>query len=94
MRNFAFGAFLLIIVSASCFITYISFNYVLYNPDSGVDTLLNEKASEMMNANNFAKWTNTRSNIATGFGMMGVISLFIAILLFVIGAVRTSKRLT
>jgi hypothetical protein len=91
MRNFAFGAFILIIVAAFCFIIYIVFNYAIYNPDSGVDTILNEKANELMNTRNLDKWNNTRDNISTGFGMMGVISLFLAIILFVMSALKTGR---
>lgn len=91
MRGFALGAFTLIFVAAFCFIMYIAFNYVLYNPDSGIDTILNEKASDMMNVDNFAKWTNSRNSISTGFAMSGVICLFLAIMLFVMEALRTTR---
>jgi Na+/H+ antiporter NhaC len=91
MRNYAFGAFLLVIVAAICFIVFVVFNYALYNPDSGVDTILNEKAAELMNERNLAKWNNTRANISTGFGMMGVICLFLAIILFVLSALKTRR---
>lgn len=91
MRGFAIGAFLLVVVAAFCFILYIVFNFVLYNPDSGIDTILNEKATDMMNENNLAKWTTSRSNLATGFAMSGVICLFLAILLFVLGALRSTR---
>lgn len=91
MRNFAIGAFLLVFVAAFCFIMFIVFNYVLYSPDVGVDTILNEKASELMNANNFAKWTHSRNSISTGFGMAGVICLFSAIAIFVLNAIKTAR---
>ena len=91
MRNFAFGAFILVFVAAFCFIMFIVFNYVLYSPDVGVDTILNEKASELMNANNFAKWTHSRNSISTGFGMAGVICLFSAIAIFVLNALKTGR---
>ena len=82
---------MLVMVSAICFILFVVFNYVLYNPDSGVDTILDEKANDMFNPNNLGKWSNTRGHIATGFGMAGVVTLFAAILSFVLMSIKTMR---
>lgn len=81
--RFPFMAFLCVIISGLCFSVFIVFNYAYNNPDSGVFTILDEKASEQMSSKWYNWFTERRERIVNGFGMAGVVILFVAIIITV-----------
>lgn len=89
--KYAIAGIMFVIVATICFILYIIFNFVLYNPDTGIETILNEKAQDMFNQNNLDKWNYTRANIATGFGISGVVCMGISFALFIAAAFESRR---
>jgi len=83
MRNYAFASILLIIVGALVFTMFIMFNYVLYNSDSGVDTTLDDMATERFSADWLTWYTGVSDNIKTGFQMLGPLLMGVGFILFV-----------
>lgn len=81
--RWATASLILIAVSSICFTLFIVFNWVLYNPDTGVETTLDEFAQ--LNFNRYYRnwWDGITNNIAFGFGLSGVLILFLAIACFV-----------
>ena len=92
MRNYAFASILLIIVGALVFTIFIMFNYVLYNSDSGVDTTLDDMATERFSANWLAWYTGVSDNIKTGFQMLGPLLIGVGFILFIASKAHTSEK--
>ena len=77
------ASLLFIIVASFCFVLFIVFNWVLYNPDTGIDTTLNEFAQQHFNRNYRIWWDGITNNIAFGFGLSGVFCLLVAIICYI-----------
>lgn len=82
MKGWAMASITFVFVSAFCFGLYILFNFVLYNPTSGIDTILDNLASDHFNPTNLAKYTSTSNTIATAFGFSGILCLGLAFLCY------------
>jgi len=80
--RWASASLLFIIIMALCFSLFIVWNWVLYNPDSGVETTLNEFAHERFNANYVSWWDGIQSNLRSGFGIAGIVCMFLAIICY------------
>lgn len=81
--KFPLASILLIFVACFCFIIMFMFDYILFDSDTGIDTQLSEKASELMDTTRYNWYNDIRANLKTGFGMIGVVLFGIAILLFI-----------
>jgi len=57
---------------------------VLYNPDTGIDPTLDEFAQKHFNRQYRNWWAGITNNIAFGFGLSGVICMFLAIICYVV----------
>jgi len=77
------ASLMFIIVMSFCFVLFIIFNWVLYNPDSGIDTTLTEYAQENFNRYYLNWWNGITNNISFGFGLAGVLCLFLSIICYV-----------
>ena len=74
---------LFIIVMSFCFTLFIVFNWVLYNPDTGIEPTLDEFAQESFSRYYRQWWDGITNNIAFGFGLSGVLCLFLAIICYI-----------
>lgn len=86
------ASFMLVVVASFCFVLFIVFNWVLYNPDSGVETTLDEFAQEQFNRNYLNWWDSITDNISFGFGLAGVVCMFLAIICYVASVFDSRQR--
>ena len=77
------ASFIFIVVMSFCFVLFIIFNWVLYNPDSGIDPTLDEFAQKHFNRYYQNWWGGITNNISFGFGLSGVICMFLAIICYI-----------
>lgn len=87
------ASFIFIIVMSFCFCLFIIFNWVLYNPNSGIETSLDEFAQDNFNRHYRNWWNGITNNISFGFGLSGVICMFLAIICYIVDAVGHRNRL-
>ena len=86
------ASLMFVAVASFCFVLFIVFNWVLYNPDSGVDTTLDEFAQQHFNRYYKNWWDGITNNIAFGFGLSGVLCLFIAFICYIASVFGSDKR--
>lgn len=86
------ASLIFVIVASFCFVLFIVFNWVLYNPDTGVDTTLDEFAQKHFNRYYQNWWSGISNNIAFGFGLSGVVCLFLAIICYVASVFGSDRR--
>ena len=77
------ASLILIIVASFCFVAFIVFNWVLYNSDNGIYTILDGFANQFFNRHYLNWWDGINSNIAFGFGLSGVVCMFLAIICYI-----------
>jgi hypothetical protein len=75
-----------VMVMALCFTAFIVFNWVLYNPDSGIDTTLGKRADADFNRHYQDWWDNIHNSISAGFAIAGVTCMFLAIICYIADA--------
>ncbi len=81
--RWASASLMFVIVMAMCFSLFIVWNWVLYNPNTGVETTLNEFAQERFNANYIDWWDSIQNNLKAGFGLAGIVCMFLAIICYI-----------
>ena len=81
--RWATASLLLVAVASFCFVLFIVFNWVLYNTDNGVFTILDGFANKFFNRYYLNWWDGINSNIAFGFGLSGVVCLALALVCYV-----------
>ena len=86
------ASFIFIIVMSFCFVLFIIFNWVLYNPDTGVFTILDDFAGRFFNRNYLNWWDGINTNIAFGFGLLGVVCMFLAIICYIASLFESNRR--
>lgn len=86
------ASLLFIIVMSFCFVLFIVFNWVLYNPDSGIDPTLDEFAQKSFNRYYRNWWDGITNNISFGFGLAGVVCLFLAIICYVASVFGSDRK--
>ena len=86
------ASFIFIIVMSFCFVLFIIFNWVLYNPDTGIDSTLDEFAQQNFNRYYRSWWDGITNNISFGFGLSGVVCLFLAIICYIASLFESSRR--
>jgi len=86
------ASFIFIVVMSFCFVLFIVFNWMLYNPDTGVETMLDEYAQQHFNRNYRDWWDGINTNIAFGFGLAGVFCMFVAIICYIASVFETRKE--
>ena len=86
------ASLLFIVVMSFCFVLFIVFNWVLYNPDSGIEPTLDRSAQKLFSRSYLDWWDNINNNIAFGFGLAGVVCMFLAIICY-IASVFDTRRL-
>ena len=86
------ASLMFVAVASFCFVLFIVFNWVLYNPDSGVDTTLDEFAQQHFNRYYKNWWDGITNNIAFGFGLSGVLCLFIAIICYIASVFGSDRK--
>jgi len=86
------ASFIFIIVMSFSFTLFIVFNWFLYNPDTGIEPTLSRSAQSIF-SRYYLDWLDRiNTNIAFGFGLSGVVCLFLAIICY-IASVFDSRRL-
>lgn len=85
--RFAIAGLIFVFVAAICFSFFVMFNYILYNPDDGVQTILNESVDNIFSPTYQDAWNTTTSNIEFGFGLSGVVCMGIAFACFIADAI-------
>ena len=86
------ASFMFVIVMSFCFSLFIIFNWVLYNPDTGIETTLDSFAQENFNRYYRDWWNGINTNISYGFGLAGVICLFLAVICYLADALSGTRR--
>lgn len=86
------ASFIFIVIMSFCFILFIIFNWVLYNPDTGIETTLDEFAQQNFNRYYRNWWSGITNNIAFGFGLSGVVCMFLAIICYVASVFDSKPR--
>jgi amino acid transporter len=81
--RWASASLLFVVVMALCFVLFVVFNWILYNPDSGVNTILDEFAQEGFNRYYRHWWNNLHNNISAGFAIAGIVCMFLAIICYI-----------
>ena len=74
-----------------CFTLFIVFNWFLYNPDTGIQPTLDEFAQESFSRSYLDWWDNINTNIAFGFGLAGVVCMFLAIICYIADVFDTRR---
>ena len=87
------ASFIFIVVMSFCFILFIVFNWILYDPDAGIDPTLDEFAQQHFNRYYRNWWAGVTNNIAFGFGLSGVICLGLAIVCYIASVVGSEHRI-
>lgn len=87
------ASFLFIIVASFCFVLFIVFNWVLYNVDTGIFSILDGFANRFFNRSYLDWWDGINSNIAFGFGLSGVVCLFLAIVCYIADVFSGDRRI-
>ncbi len=77
------ASFIFIVVMSFCFILFIIFNWVLYNSDNGIYMILDDFANRFFSRSYLNWWDGINSNISFGFGLSGVICMFLAIVCYI-----------
>jgi len=87
------ASFIFIVVMSFCFVFFIIFNWALYNPDSGIHTILDRYAQDTFSRYYRQWWDGINNNIAFGFGLAGVFCMFVAIICYVASVFESKKNL-
>ena len=81
--RWATASLLLVAVASFCFVLFIVFNWVLYNTDNGVFTILDDFANQFFSRYYLNWWDGINNSISFGFGLSGVVCLALAIVCYV-----------
>lgn len=86
------ASFMLVAVSSFCFVLFIVFNYVLYNTDNGVFTILDNFANQFFNRYYLNWWDGINNSISFGFALAGGLCLFLAIICYIAEVFGSNKK--
>ena len=86
------ASFLLVAVASFCFVLFIVFNWVLYNTDNGVFTVLDGFANQFFNRHYASWWDGINNSISFGFGLSGVLCLALAVVCYIADVFSSSRR--
>jgi len=86
------ASFIFVVVMSFCFTLFIIFNWILYDPDAGIDPTLDEFAQKHFNRYYRNWWSGITNNIAFGFGLSGVICLGLAIVCYIASVFDSRPR--
>jgi choline-glycine betaine transporter len=84
--RFAIAGIIFIAIAALLFSVFIFYNYFFYEDETGIANILDEQAQKTMNNQFYQSFKDNDENFRFAFGLLGVLCLFIATLLFVLDA--------
>lgn len=86
------ASFIFVVVMSFCFTLFIIFNWILYDPDAGIDPTLDEFAQKNFNRYYRNWWAGITNNISFGFGLSGVVCLGLAIVCYIASVFDSRPR--
>ena len=90
--RFIVSAIVLVSVAAVIFGTFIMFNYIFNDPDTGIIEQLNTSANESMNTDQYNDYQDQIRKGKEAFGIDMVIIFLAAVLLFVVALFYRRRR--